>query len=110
MHPKAAPPLQSDAGCIYHGGPVGSFIHTGLIAKTAGSGSSSTGNSPGFEHQSVVGVRTGTSCLPDNCTSKGTPVGNGAFSTTLQTKSGHVAPAATSRPAPRSWTSMPAGN
>jgi hypothetical protein len=86
--------LQSDASLVYNGGPVGSLLNTGLIAKTAGAGTSTIGNGLGFDNQGVVDVQTGTIRLPDNFTNNGTLMGNGAFTTNLLTNAGHVAPGA----------------
>ena len=84
--------LQSDASMVYNGGPVGSFVNTGLIVKTAGSGTSTIGNNLGFDNQGVVDVQTGAIRLPDNFTNNGTLMGSGAFNTNLLTNAGHVAP------------------
>jgi hypothetical protein len=86
--------LSSDASFVYNGGAVGSFVNTGLIAKTAGAGTSTIGNNLGFDNQGVVDVQTGIIRLPDNFTNNGTLMGNGAFSTNLLTNAGHVAPGA----------------
>lgn len=84
--------LQTDSAMLYNGGPVGSFVNTGLITKTGGSGTSTIGNNLGFDNQGVVDVSTGTIRLPDNFTNNGTLKGVGAFTTNVLTNAGHVAP------------------
>lgn len=86
--------LQNDSSLVYNGGPVGSLLNTGLIAKTGGSGTSSIGNGLGFDNQGVVDVQTGTIQLPTNFVNNGTLMGNGAFAANLLTNAGHVAPGA----------------
>ena len=84
--------LQADSAVFYNGGVGGSFVNTGLIAKTGGSGTSTIGNGLGFDNQGVVDVATGTIRLPDNFTNNGTLKGSGAFATNVLTNAGHVAP------------------
>ena len=84
--------LQADSAMLYNGGAAGSFINTGLIVKTGGSGTSTLGNNLGFDNQGVIDVATGTIRLPDNFTNNGTLKGAGAFTTNVLTNAGHVAP------------------
>ncbi len=84
--------LQADAAIAYNGGAAGSFINTGLITKTGGSGTSTIGNNLGFDNQGVVDVSTGTIRLPDAFTNNGTLKGVGAFATNELTNAGHLAP------------------
>ena len=84
--------LQTDAAMVFNGGPVGTFVNTGLVTKTGGSGTFTIGNNLGFDNQGVVDVRTGTIRLPDNFTNNGTLKGTGAFATNVLTNAGHVAP------------------
>jgi len=84
--------LQTDSAMVYNGGPIGSFVNTGLITKSAGAGTSTIGNNLGFDNQGVVDVESGTIRLPDNFTNNGVLKGTGTFATTLLTNAGHVAP------------------
>ena len=84
--------LQTDSAMVYNGGAVGTFINTGLMAKTGGSGTFTIGNGLGFDNQGVVDVRSGTIRLPDNFTNNGILQGTGAFATNALINAGHVAP------------------
>jgi hypothetical protein len=84
--------LQTNSAMVFNGGPVGSFINTGLITKSGGAGTSTIGNNLGFDNQGVVDVRSGTIRLPTNFANNGTLTGTGIFETNLLTNSGHVAP------------------
>lgn len=84
--------LRADSAMVFNGGAVGTFVNTGLIVKSAGTGTSTIGNNLGFDNQGVVDVATGTIRLPDNFANKGTLKGVGTFATDLLTNSGHVAP------------------
>jgi len=84
--------LQADSAMVYNGGAAGSFVNTGLIKKTGGTGTSSIGNNLGFDNQGVVDVTSGTIQLPSNFTNNGTLNGVGTFATNVLTNAGHVAP------------------
>ncbi len=84
--------LQGDVGFV-DGGYNGSFVNTGLVIKSAGTGTSNVAaidfvNAAG----GTVDPGAGTIQLPNNFTNQGTLLGVGAFSTNLLTNAGHVAP------------------
>ncbi len=84
--------LQTDSAIINNGGAASSFVNTGLILKSAGTGVSTIGNGVGFDNQGVMNVATGTIGLPNDFTNNGTLKGVGAYASTTLTNNGHVAP------------------
>ena len=71
---------QSDNGVFFNGGGAVSLVNNGLIKKTAGSGTTTIGNSIGFNNLGTVSVLSGTIALPNNFTNNGTLAGTGTFS------------------------------
>jgi len=72
--------FSGNGGVLYNGGSGPSFINTGLIAKTGGSGTTTIGDTLGFDNLGTVDVQTGTIALPSNFTNRGTLKGDGSFS------------------------------
>ena len=82
--------MQGDVG-IGDGGYSGSFVNTGTLVKTAGTGTSDL--SPvSVQNMGVIDVQTGSIRLPNGWTNAGTLKGTGAYITDTLTNAGHVAP------------------
>jgi hypothetical protein len=87
--------FNADAGVVYNGGAVPSFVNTGLIVKSGSAGTTTIGDLLGFDNQGVIDVQTGTLALPANFVNQGTLKGSGTYSLggTL-TNAGTLAPGA----------------
>ncbi len=87
--------FSDDAGVTYNGGSLPTFVNTGLIVKSGGTGTTSIGNTLAFDNLGTIDVQTGTIALPINFTNNGTLTGTGAFAAAgTLTNAGHVAPGA----------------
>lgn len=85
--------FSADGSVIYNGGSAPSFVNSGLIVKSGGSGSTVIGNSLGFDNQGVIEVQTGTIVLPSSFGNRGTLAGLGSYSVAgTLTNAGSVAP------------------
>ena len=86
--------LQGDVG-LYNSYAGGNFVNTGLLVKSAGTGTSNV-SSIAFSNAvgGVVDVQTGTIQLPNDFVNQGTLKGLGAYATNTLTNAGHVAPGA----------------
>jgi len=85
----------ADGAIVYNGGAAPSVSNTGLIVKTAGTGTSTIGNTLNFDNQGTVDVQAGTIALPSNFSNNGTLKGTGTFSVSgTLGNAGTVAPGA----------------
>ena len=87
--------FSADGGLAYNGGAAPSVSNTGLIVKTAGTGTSTIGNTLNFSSQGTIDVQVGTIALPANFSNNGTLKGTGTFSVSgTLGNAGTVAPGA----------------
>jgi hypothetical protein len=85
----------ADGAIVYNGGAAPSVSNTGLIVKTAGTGTSTIGNTLNFSSQGTIDVQVGTIALPANFSNNGTLKGTGTFSVSgTLGNAGTVAPGA----------------
>jgi len=63
-----------------HDNGGGSFVNTGLLQKTQGSGTATIDNGLGFDNQGTVDVQTGTLALPASFVNHGRLQGDGTYS------------------------------
>ena len=84
--------LQGDVSLVnvYAGG---TFINSGTLAKTSGSGVSSLAGLS-VANTGTMDVQVGTLALPGGFVNDGTLKGNGSFSSSTITNNGHIAPGA----------------
>ena len=87
--------FSADGGLVYNGGASPTVSNTGLIVKTAGTGTSAIGGTLNFDNQGTVDVQVGTIALPANFSNNGTLKGSGTFSVSgTLGNAGTVAPGA----------------
>ena len=87
--------FSADGGVLYNGGAQPTFVNTGLIVKSGGSGTTSIGNTLGFDNQGTIDVQTGTIALPGNFSNNGTLKGSGTYSVSgTLSNAGTLAPGA----------------
>jgi hypothetical protein len=72
--------LEGGSNVLYVGGAAGTFINSGLIVKTAGTGNSTIGSSLGFANTGTIDVQASTLALPSNFSNEGRMMGLGNYS------------------------------
>lgn len=87
--------FSGNGGVAYNGGALPSFVNSGLIVKSGGTGVTTIGDTLAFNNLGTVEVQTGTIALPTNFSNAGTLKGVGSYSLggTLS-NAGTVAPGA----------------
>ena len=84
--------FSTDGTVFYSGGALPSFINTGLIVKSGGSGNSSIGDSLRFDNRGTIDVQSGTIMLPTGFTNNGVLKGTGRYGVSgVLTNAGTVA-------------------
>ena len=87
--------FSANGGVVYNGGAGPSFVNTGLIVKSGGTGTTTIGDTLAFNNLGTVDVQAGTLALPSNFTNNGTLKGNGTYSVSgTLSNAGTVAPGA----------------
>ncbi|MBC7377237.1 MAG: PEP-CTERM sorting domain-containing protein, partial [Burkholderiaceae bacterium] len=83
--------LQSDALMQYYSGSQPAFVNSGLLVKSAGTGTSNL-STVVLSNTGTIEVQTGTIHLPDIFANAGALTGTGTLQSSALTNDGHVAP------------------
>ncbi len=87
--------FSANGGVFYNGGAAPSFVNTGLITKTGAAGTTTIGDTLGFDNLGVIDVQTGTLALPSNFSNQGTLMGSGSYAVSgTLSNAGTLAPGA----------------